>query len=309
MLSIANNHSFDLGEAGLLDMIDQAETRGLTVAGAGRTLDEATAAGVVTARGQRVGLLAFLCGPNYGDEFRARADRAGIGVIGGARVDVPGAPYPLTLPSAADMRTMSEAVRRARTGVDVLMVSFHQHWNVDVPPGAERPQRADVAPGTVVPALLADPVNQVAEGRKLICRAAIDAGADVVVGHGPHVLNGVEMYRGKPILHSLGHFYMQLLRDGVALPRMQMSPTMARFAETSYYLEEYRWSAVARVFVRGGAVTRVQILPVYMDVQKDGYPFFPADADARTVNDALGVLSRPFGADLRTEGWYSEVAL
>jgi poly-gamma-glutamate capsule biosynthesis protein CapA/YwtB (metallophosphatase superfamily) len=100
-----------------------------------------------------------------------------------------------------------------------------------------------------VPAQLDSANNQVPEGRKVICRAAKRPGPDVVIGHGPHVLNGVEMYRGKPIFYSLGHFYMSLLRDAKALPRMQMSPSLVRLAENGYYLEEYRWAAVARVFV------------------------------------------------------------
>lgn len=37
-------------------------------------------------------------------------------------------------------------------------------------------------------------------------RAVIDAGADAVVGHGPHVLRGIEFYRGKPVVYSLGNF-------------------------------------------------------------------------------------------------------
>jgi hypothetical protein len=37
-------------------------------------------------------------------------------------------------------------------------------------------------------------------------RAMLDAGADAVVGHGPHVLRGVEFYNGKPIFYSLGNF-------------------------------------------------------------------------------------------------------
>ncbi|HEU4569969.1 MAG TPA: CapA family protein, partial [Gemmatimonadales bacterium] len=36
--------------------------------------------------------------------------------------------------------------------------------------------------------------------------AVIDAGADVVVGHGPHVLRGIEFYRGRPIAYSMGNF-------------------------------------------------------------------------------------------------------
>jgi hypothetical protein len=34
----------------------------------------------------------------------------------------------------------------------------------------------------------------------------VDAGADLVVGHGPHVLRGMEFYRGKLIAYSLGNF-------------------------------------------------------------------------------------------------------
>jgi poly-gamma-glutamate synthesis protein (capsule biosynthesis protein) len=160
-----------------------------------------------------------------------------------------------------------------------------------------------------VPADLDSANNQVAEGRKIICRTAIDAGADLVVGHGPHVLNGVEMYKGKPILYSLGHFYMQILRDGKALPALQLSPSLVRLAEDGWYLEEHRWAAVARVFVRPGAVTRVQILPAFMDVQKDGYPTFPADADAQKINAALRELSRPLKTEVRTPGWYCEAVL
>lgn len=48
-------------------------------------------------------------------------------------------------------------------------------------------------------------------------RAVIDAGADLVVGHGPHVLRGIEFYRGKPIAYSLGNFatYRGFNVDGV----------------------------------------------------------------------------------------------
>jgi poly-gamma-glutamate synthesis protein (capsule biosynthesis protein) len=270
----------------------------------------------MTAKGQRVGLLAFLCAaedyqrPDVMAEFRAQAGKAGIGLITGQRVSVPGSPIPLLMPQASDMRTMTEAVRRARAQVDVLMVSFHQHWNVDAPTAAGGPQRGQAPPPhTIVPAQLASAGNQVAEGRKLICHSAIDAGADLVVGHGPHVLNGVEMYKGKPILYSLGHFYMQILKDGKALPRLGLSPSLVRLAEDGWYLEEHRWSAVARVFIRRGAVTRVQILPAFMDVQKDGYPTFPADADAQKINAALRELSRPFKTGVQTAGWYSEILL
>jgi poly-gamma-glutamate capsule biosynthesis protein CapA/YwtB (metallophosphatase superfamily) len=314
MLAMANNHAFDLGEAGLFNSIDEARKRGFTVAGAGRNLAEATAPGIATARGQRVALLAFLvCPADFQSEaemaeYRASATNSGIGLITGERVAVPGQELPLLLPNAADMRTMADAVRKARAEADVVMVSFHQHWNLDLPAGGGgRGRGAAPPPRTLIPAQLDRAGNLVAEGRRVVCRAAIDAGADIVIGHGPHVLNGVEMYKAKPIFYSLGHFYLALLKDGRALPRMQMSPSLVRLAETNYYLEEHRWGAIARIFVRRGAVSRIQVLPVWMDVQKDGLPMFPSDADARKINEAMQELSRPFSTRLRAVDWYSEI--
>src|SRR5262249_44738816 len=113
MLSIANNHAFDLGEAGLLQLIGEAKKRGFTTAGAGRNLDEATTAGIMTAKGQRVGLLAFLCAPedyqrpDVMAEFRAQAGKAGIGLVTGARVSLPDSPIPTVLPNVSDLRTMT----------------------------------------------------------------------------------------------------------------------------------------------------------------------------------------------------------
>lgn len=48
-----------------------------------------------------------------------------------------------------------------------------------------------------------------AERIQQLARALIDAGADIIVGDGPHVLQGIEVYRGRPIFYSLGNFFYQ----------------------------------------------------------------------------------------------------
>jgi len=48
---------------------------------------------------------------------------------------------------------------------------------------------------------------------KEILRGAVDAGADLVLGHHPHVTQGIEFYRGKPIFYSLGNLLMRMHRD------------------------------------------------------------------------------------------------
>ena len=66
--------------------------------------------------------------------------------------------------------------------------------------GAEGAQFQHVAPGVerFLGQNRGDPVR--------FARAAVDAGADLVVGHGPHVLRGMEWHKGRLIAYSLGNF-------------------------------------------------------------------------------------------------------
>lgn len=49
-----------------------------------------------------------------------------------------------------------------------------------------------------------------------LCRGFIDAGADAVVGHGPHLLRAIEVYQKKPIFYCLGDFLIQLYDVAIA---------------------------------------------------------------------------------------------
>jgi poly-gamma-glutamate synthesis protein (capsule biosynthesis protein) len=90
----------------------------------------------------------------------------------------------------ANLRQIRDARRRA----DWVIVSFHNHECSEA--GSETAQsKAD----------LEEPASFAIE----FARAAIDAGADMVAGHGPHVVLGVEIYKGRPIFHSLGNFVLQ----------------------------------------------------------------------------------------------------
>jgi poly-gamma-glutamate synthesis protein (capsule biosynthesis protein) len=79
----------------------------------------------------------------------------------------------------SDFNRIDEIVRRAKKRCDVLVVSFHG--------GTE----------------LADDPNDI---QKSVAHAAIAAGADIFLGHHPHVLQPVEIFQGKPIVYSLGNF-------------------------------------------------------------------------------------------------------
>ena len=314
-LSLANNHFMDMGPIPAMQGLEELRARDIQFAGCGRNLEEALAPGIKVVKGVRVGLMSFWCSaatfapPAYMEQARAGVNKPGLAMIVGQQITVPGSDTPVLLPAAADMRMLADSVAKAKTQVDFLMVSFHQHWG-----GQEGTGQGIIPPQpparrmSIIAADLNAARNHINDGRTLICRAAVDAGADVILGHGNHVLNGVEIYKGKPILYSLGHFYIEGMKDGRALPQFFFSPTMVAQIENGWWLEEQRWSAIARLFVQGGRVTRLDLVPVTMDIQKDGLPSFADDALSQRIVGAVQTLSKPLGTDVRSRGWYAEVA-
>ncbi len=100
-----------------------------------------------------------------------------------------------TYPFAYDLLDIpgsAAAVDSLRRLVDVLVVTFHG--------GAEGAAALNVP-------FAAESLGREPRGDlRAWAHAVIDAGADAVVGHGPHVLRGVEFWKGKPIVYSLGNF-------------------------------------------------------------------------------------------------------
>ena len=311
---LSNNHWMDMGAQPALQGLDELRKRGLTFAGCGRNLEEALAPGIRVVRGTRIGLLAFWCTasnfapPAYMEQARAGANKPGIAMIVGDQVIVPGSNTPQLMPRASDITTMTDAIAKARRQVDYLIVSFHQHWGGQDGAGQGIiPQREPPPRTTLVPADLKAPRNQVSEGRRLICRTAVDAGADLIAGHGPHIINGIEIYKGKPILYCLGHFYIEGMLNGKALPQFFFSPSMVTQIENGWWAEEQQWSAIARLFVKGGRTTRLDLVPVTMDIQKDGLPSFPSERVTAQIMECVETLSKTFGTEVKSRGWYSEI--
>ncbi len=91
-----------------------------------------------------------------------------------------------------DLDNTRRLVRQARAQADVVVVTFHSGATGTAAlrhSDAEEEQRGESRGNAVA-----------------FARAAVDSGADIVVGHGPHVLRAIECYRGRPIFYSLGNF-------------------------------------------------------------------------------------------------------
>src|SRR5262245_36970183 len=112
--------------------------------------------------------------------------------VRGTRVAIVGfAPYPWAS-NLIDIRGAQALVRKADAWADIVVGTMHA--------GAEGSERQHVAPGTEY--FLGENRGNV----YAFSHAVVEAGADLVVGHGPHVLRGMEWYKGRLIAYSLGNF-------------------------------------------------------------------------------------------------------
>lgn len=192
VVSYASNHCLDWGREGLFDTLDHLRAAELQTVGAGSDIVQARQPVIATRKGVRVGFLAY-CSilPSH---YWAEADRPGCAPMRAFTVyepiepDQPGTPPRIhTYAHRADVAAMRQDIEALRQQVDRVVVSMH--WGIHF-----------------VPAVIADYQREVAY-------AAIDAGADVLLGHHAHILKGAEIYRGKPIFYSVGNFAMDLRMD------------------------------------------------------------------------------------------------
>jgi hypothetical protein len=157
---------------------------------------------------------AYDFGPDGNRQTRAALDSVGVKHTGapgeitvvnvkGLRVAVLGfAPYAWAQ-SLTDIPAASALVKRAQAAADLVVVQMHV--------GAEGDDKTHIRPGEE---------TYLGEDRgdsMKFAHAVVDAGADLVVGHGPHVVRALEFYRGRLIAYSLGNFagYKALHTDGV----------------------------------------------------------------------------------------------
>jgi poly-gamma-glutamate synthesis protein (capsule biosynthesis protein) len=209
-----------------------------------------------------------------------------------------------------DLERTASAVDAARAvgGADAVLVTLHCHegqrsgWNTETP----------------------------AEFAGQAARAWIDAGADAVIGHGPHCVRGVELYRGCPIVYSLGNFAFQL--NGMqSVPAesylaMGLDPVGARIDDyrtavfarpdgtpAGFYADRRFWDGVLADLVVDDTGVRLTLRPVAVgdgrrsDVVEQ--PVLASGERGRAVLTRVAELSEPWGTrlDIAADGTYATV--
>lgn len=277
VVSLANNHMLDYGIDGLLDTLAVLERAGVRQVGGGKTLEAARQAVVLEGPGGRIGFLAFASTLPQG--FAAAAERPGIAPIHVTAAFVvenplaqeqPGTPPPVvTFPLAQDVDATCEAVRRLKAQADLVVVSAH--WGVAGQ-------------------------DAIMDYQRQVGRALIDAGCDLILGHHPHRLHGVEFYRGAPIFYSLGNFVFEPLPPAGNSPHLSFR---GRMTAANVYGAMRREGVLVNAEVRGSRIERLSLAPVLLD--GEGYPT-PRGDQAEQFASLLANLSGGMGTAFRAEG-------
>jgi poly-gamma-glutamate synthesis protein (capsule biosynthesis protein) len=147
-------------------------------------------------------------------------------------------------------------------------------------------------------------------------RQAIDQGADAVIGHGPHQVRGIEIYKGRPIFYSLGNFAMMnnsldvapadmFEQYGVA-PGAATIPELLQARNAREYGDRKLFESVIAVSrYAGGEVVEIRLYPIDLGVNETGaargVPKLADAAVGQVVLERLARLSAPYGTKISIE--------
>lgn len=238
VVSLANNHTMDYGPEALRDTIEGLERHGIACCGAGADDAAAWRPAVLERRGLRVAFLSCASEAYLG--YAAHPEKPGIAVI---RRD------PLYGPQAVnpdDLDRLVGAIRAARTAADVVVVCCH--WGLSQSRALTVSQRA-------------------------IARAALRAGAALVLGHHPHVLQGIQVAGRRAVCFSLGNFVFDL-------PPPFLGPATRR-------------TMMVRAHLNRGGVSRLGLRPVRINGAGQPEPVPPGSPEFTEIVDQMRGMCRP----------------
>ena len=344
LFAMATNHSLDYGTSGLLRAIEEMDKRSLSYAGVGRNLEDARRPVYHTHPNGTVATISCTATLAKGQEASAqRPDmqgRPGVNPLRHSTV------YEVTAQQLATVTEMAEQLGIESLRQKIIQLGFGfppddpeivefeklQFRTAERPAVRTRPRPADVegiARWVREARALSDIVlvslhahefgnheEQPAEFLPVFARRMIDEGADLVVGHGPHLLRGMEIYRGRPIFYSLGNFigqnelvprlpadaYERFRADPALTPGMLFNQR-ADNDRKSFPSDRRFWETVVPVCrFADGRLIGLEIHPVTLGLGSKrhlrGRPRLATGDEGRRILDRFAALSEPFGTRL-----------
>ena len=298
LCTTCGNHAHDNGVPGIVDTLAHLRALGIEPTGTGLTLAEARRPAITERNGIRVGLVGFnAVGPKEGWATSLKAGVSYVQILTHHEPSpraTPGLPAKVyTFPEPDSVEEMQDIIRALRPRVDIVLVALHKgmvHTHAELQM-YERP----------------------------LAHAAIDAGADAVIGHHAHILRGIEVYQGKPIYHNLGNFVcvthaltpsgddasperQAWIRQRQRLFGFTPDPKMPFYA----FNPESRKTMLARMTATKDGITEFGFVPCYIDDHGAPRPLTTWE-EAREVVEYVEQLCREEKLSVRLawqeDGW------
>jgi hypothetical protein len=299
LVSMANNHALDFGPEGLADCLRALDRASITHAGSGLTLAAAHEPGTMKVQSQKTSfaLLSFM--RYWTMKYRSRdANAPSLATIDPAVILVAGAGGQIEAlegPLESDVKTMEDDIVMAKRHNDFVIVALHNH---------------DLSHHRAYGIQDQTPPND-----QIMYRRAIDAGADMVIGSGPHVLRGIEIYKGKPIFFSIGNFiYQYRTPDKIPVDLIhQRDGEIERPANVSVWdrrdAPQTFECVMLRMTINGEKLKRIELIPITIDDEGPlyGVPRLAGEKRGGEIISTLRRLSQPANTKIVSKDWYAEV--
>ena len=357
LLAAATNHAGDLSIPGMELTMRALDGRAIPYAGLGESLAAARAPAYTERPCGRVGLVAattsFVPGTEAGHQRPDAPGRPGVSPLRlETTYEVPAETYDLVAGLAADIG-LEDPRERYRDlgfpvdgddsegfhfpnlrGADVVFEEaedFGIRREVNGEDATAILARIEAATRQADLVVASLHVHEGAEGHRndhsvpafleRFARDCVDAGADVVFGHGPHLVRGIELHEGAPVLYSLGNLAMQNETiptqptdlydrydlDDDALPADLYDARTEREGERIGFLaDEWFWLSVVPVCrFEDGEIERIDLHPIDLGFEEPrsgrGYPRYADAETGERIVERLSALSEPYDTDVLYE--------
>jgi len=262
IVSVASNHAMDWGPEAMLDTVEMFRGKGKQVIGGGKDGDEARKPAIVEKNGVKIAILAY-CSVLRDGQAAAKG-KAGIAPLRAhthyaAEEFQPGTPpRVISIPYEEDVKAMQEDIRKAKQQADAVIVSIH--WGLRLVP------------------------KTICTYQPPIAHAAIDAGADLILGHHAHSIKAIEVYKGKVCFYSIGNFMttgapkaVKSTYDWNLIWLPLDDECLAENGGRYFFPSHCRMTMVPKITIGKGGVERVAFLPAYINPRAQPYVVGPDD--------------------------------
>ncbi|MGD0130295.1 MAG: CapA family protein [Terriglobia bacterium] len=195
---------------------------------------------------------------------------------------------------SSDKAAVLSAIREARRNAQFVVFTIHAHETADnkddMPPADFEPMvlhKANEAPSPDEP--------RPADFEPALFHQAVDAGADVVIRTGPHVFNGIEIYKGKPIFYGLGSLFLSFGGH-----RSYTAPN----GQKKKFPDEWFESLIPVCTFKAGRLSEIELYPAVIESSSaptDGFPHPATPDQARRILERVKSLSATFGTVVSIE--------